>query len=426
MATMARRWSGAWARPGMVLVLVLLGMFILAGCDGGEPSVSQPKATAKAATTTAALAWQPVVLPNGMSLSNTVSLAVSPYTDGRAWVCARQGTGTYAFYQTTDAGATWHQTGTLALPATPYPVGGCQLLADSGSDHNLVAVFMYGAGAAGTLSAIDFFTSGDGATWRQLPGQGMVRAFATAGSTTFAVIAPGEQQTDPTQPRLAASGDGFRTMSLANLPASAAATSVFQLWSAPGTTSLLVGGDGAAWESEDGGAHWTSIALPPRQATGFQVHFAVRGRPLAPWMICGGGEPTASSSGQVDLSPVCSTDLGKTWHERPTWTSTMNCTACYKGGSQYSSPQPCGVSMLAPDGSLLAFCAPPGTSSGTSTLGGAWHVFRLAPTAKTWQDLGAPPSVTGNIIAATRTQVWFLGNDGDNATGLWVATLPTA
>lgn len=425
---------GSKSVPG--IVLALLAVALLAGCSNGSTSRGHPitaHATAPVQVVAAAkLSWQQVSLPAGITLGTSVDLAISPDQDGLAWVCAPQGASKFAFWQTTDTGATWHQTGTLTLPPTPYPVGGCRLVPDTGSDHTLMAVFMYGTGEGGTLGGITFISTDDGATWRGLAAMGLAPVFATAGNTTFAVFVQGDQQTTSAQPRLAASSDGFHTLRTITLPGALSSTAIYALWGAPGTASLVVGASGTAWETEDDGAHWTSIPIPASQVhNDFQVHFVVRASPAAPWMICGAGEPTpqttpaTSSSDQINLGLQCSTNLGQTWHIVPTWTATSNCTACYKNGGSYSNTQPCTVSMAMPDGSLLAFCAPPGTSTGTSTLGGAWSIFRLPANASIWQDFGMPPGTAGSIIAATRTQVWFVTENGDSATGIWVATLPS-
>lgn len=408
-------------RFAVVGLLLMIVSPLLAGCA----TVTVPTST----PTPRPFEWRQVALPQGVSLGPDTGFALSsPGGDSEAWLCAPSDSGSYAVWRTLDAGTTWKTRGTVTLPAAPSPVGACLLVVDQAREGSLVLDFSYGGGEGGPpQGSISYYSGDGGATWRELP-QRFVSALATLGETTFALLGGVDTTSANSLWGLVATTDGFRTVRPVALPAPLSSREVSQIWGARGTTSLLITVSDPAspgemtWETEDSGAHWTPVPLPHAAIEpGYQLVLADRPDASARWTLC--ASITDNTTAQPQIKMQCSTDLGGTWQERPLLSITQSCAACYKDNQPFTATQPCIPATLGPYGALFAACPLSGTVT-TLGAGGPQHLYRLAPGATEWQDLGTLPSTMGDLRSATDTVYWYVSSNGDGATGLWVGYKP--
>lgn len=377
--------GGSWIGLA-VLTLLLAGCGVVAANPGGGPVSGHATPTA-----VPALAWRQATLPAGFDPQHW-GQAVSP-VDGRdAWLCAPGQGDDFTIWATHDTAVTWAPVGSIVV-ATPEP-GSCTLVADQGSVSALVAGIMWGSGEAGTLRSMSLISADSGVHWRALPGEMQVMEVGSVPGKTYAILhdtaaaAPAAQQSG-----LMVSVDGlhtWRAIRPATLPANDA---LFQFWLGPAVGDLAAATvQNTLWHSDDAGASWSRLSTPDRQ-TSLGAWLPRVGQ----WLFCAGeGTP-------VQLT--CSTDLGKSWQQKPTFSSTLHCASCGKNGAPYSVTQPCLPSEIAADGSLLADC--PATNSAPTWAGSAeFTLYRLAPNALAWITLGAAPAQWLTLSASGKLWCW--------------------
>jgi hypothetical protein len=192
---------------------------------------------------------------------------------------------------------------------------------------------------------------------------------------------------------LVVSMDGGHTWQAIRPPSLSAHDAFFHFWLGPSSAELVAAtSQNTLWHSADAGADWSRLPTPDAQIS------AGAWLPrVGHWLFCAGvGTP---------LQLSCSADLGKSWQQLPTFSSTLQCASCGKRGSPYSVTQLCGPGDIAADGSLLADCPATGaalTSSGTAVF----TLYRLAPTAPAWVTVGAAPTSWFTLSASGQLWCW--------------------
>lgn len=400
------------------MLAAIIGLLALAGCGAtGRATPSAAHATAPTTTATGqprptvtagqALTWRQVMLPSGVDLTSGAGYAVSPVDGNIAWLCAPVSASDFAFWATSDTGSSWRQVSALA-PATAQPSHSCTLVADQADTRTLVAVFSWGAGADGSLRSMSYVSTDGGAHWRPLPGDIQTMEVATAGTTTYAILddtaaSPADQQSS-----LVVSGDGLRSWH-AFRPGSLGNDSFFRFWLDPASGTLLAATyHNTLWRTTEAGASWSQVSTPDSQS-GITAWLPRQDR----WEFCDSFAPPPA----IDLR--CSTDLGATWRAVPTFTYTLQCATCNKGGTALSDTEPCFPDAIASDGALLAACPTSGSASFGNPDALPTTVYRLPLGASAWVSLGAAP---GHWLSVSATgPIWSLNAQLGQ---LAVATLP--
>lgn len=395
--------SGRIMRGLWPVLAALIALLALAGCGGtglAAPSTAQVTATTmgkpKPTTTLGqALAWRQVTLPSGVDLTNDAGYAVSPVDGNIAWICAPASASDFTFWATSDAGFSWQRVGTLA-PATAQPSHSCTLVADQADPRTLVAVFSWGSGADGSLRSMSYISADGGAHWQALPGDIQTMEVATASATTYAILIDTAASPAAQQSGLVVSGDRLRSWH-ALRPASLDRDSFFRFWLDPSSSMLLAATyHNTLWRTADVGASWSQVSTPNTQS-GLGAWLPRLGH----WEFC----DSFASPPAADIR--CSTDLGATWRAVPTFTYTLQCATCNKGGTALGDTEPCFPDAIASDSSLLAVCPTSGT---VHNLGNPdalpSTLYRLPPGASAWITLGAAP---GRWLSVPATgPIWSL------------------
>jgi hypothetical protein len=267
-------------------------------------------------------------------------------------------------------------------------------------DLNPAIAFMDGMQSVGTD---DIATTRDGGqSWHAsaVPSIGFVQKLASVGGRTYGLFIASDKSAS-----LDVSVDGLVTWRDITGPMAHQGLTTF--WANPFTDALLAEtsptylGPVTLWRSSDGGAHWTSNALP----------FSVAGTLVAraptsasPWTLClnqGSGFPGGIA---------CSTDSGMTWAALPALDDS--------GLFGYDAID------IADDGAVLA----------RGTTNSVWRLYRLPRGATRWQALGDMPMTTGTLLythdAGDNGLLWSFpsvkgGGSGDaNPSNVYVARYP--
>jgi hypothetical protein len=398
---LSRRHVYWYARSAPLFVASILVLAVaLAGCDAAGQASGPPQPTpsptatyrlgGKFATATAE-AWTPTLPPDaalhapvpgnqlnwasanlppdfGMSYHQSW-LGVSANNGNIAYSCSQNGAppGTSAppveTVRTSNAGAAWSRV------ANVYQSwDGCGFLVVDDNNPSIVA--MDGMGMPDVSD--EFATTRDGGqSWRvgPIPAVGYVGALASVGARTYGMFAQGQTET------LDVSTDGLATWRDITGPMAHQGLTAF--WANPVTGALLAEtapsylSPVTLWSSSDGGAHWSSHALPYAAPSSLVVKAATD---ASPWAIC-----LNDSSASI----ACSDDSGMTWNDLPSLEDN--------GLRGYASLG------IASDGAVLAL----------GSTDSDWPIYRLARGATRWQSLGSVPRTTGSVIYAR-----VAGSDG--------------
>jgi hypothetical protein len=331
------------------------------------------------------------------------SVVVSPLDGALAWACSSAGSGRFAIWALHDGGA-WIQVSALT-PDTPETSYWCDLVADQGDAHSLVAQFSSGAGASGTLRTKSYLSTDAGTHWRAVPGLMQVMNVGTSGGSTYALMLD-TTAGDREKPALVLSNDSLHSWRMIRPPDLTAGDSFFDFWLDPLSGAFvrgrLSGGvcpgafvaptyNATLWQASAGGALWTRIATPGGQ-TSVGAWLPQRQQ----WVFCGGN--------------ACSHDLGATWTITPALSDTYSCANCGKNGAPETNTVGCGPSMIAANGAFLTVCG-----QTTSVL------YILRPNAATWTRLGTAPCIFDHITATSH--VWCFMSPG-GADAFAIAPLP--
>jgi len=367
------------------------------------------------------LTWQSVSLPEGLGLvfaSRGVALIPSPSDGDTAYVCATSQKNPSAhprLWVTHDRALHWSR---LADVPTTRKATGCDLGVDK-LDSKLLTVTAYLAGAAGgsqippELSGSQtppeqwqqFVSADGGKTWSSYPAVGSVfllgsHVYATWQGKTYATRYPLPLRSDTLLSRLYVSDDQMRTWTeidgpILSSPAVRALPAATQsIWSVqvhPSTGELLVILAGfQLWDSRDGGAHWTQLAVPIQALTGqsapdtfYPIQRIAIAPPAAgqPWHICALIQP-ALHHPDTPYPLVCTSDGGNTWTTRLELFFSWCVESCEGIPSHPGALEPMG--MLAD-----------GTMFGRDSVG----ISRLPPNATSvseWVQLGEFPHPPGS------------------------------
>jgi hypothetical protein len=409
--------SRRWTPGGAPLVAALAAALTLAGCGAAAAQATTAPtppptptyrlggkfatATAQAWTPTpppdaaqhapipgAQAQWSEVNLPSGFGFAFHESwLGVSAEHGNIAYSCSQSGSGgPVETVKTTNAGASWPR-----VADVNQQWDGCMNISVDALDPQIAV--LNGMGAAVTRDG--------GQSWRTSANSPLtaVSALATVGSRTYALYKGASSDT------LGVSVDGL--VSWQDITGPMRGQSIIAFWANPTTGALLA--ETATdfpivptlWRSSDGGAHWSSQALPFTSDHAMVAQAATSG---APWTLC------ADIAGGMQGSIACSTDSGAHWRALPALDDT--------GLRGY------GVFGVADDGATLAL----------GTTDTEWRIYRLAPGAARWQALGKAPPTSGTLLYAPVTggagELWSFpsikgGGSGDaNPSNVYVAPYP--
>lgn len=424
MVTMVSTMVRGARRCGVVLPLALL-LPLLVGC-GGTPATNSATSSAATGPITAETParWQAVNPPPGAA--TLTSLAVSSSDGADAWDCESSDPYTYRIWATTDAGAQWHQAGTIAAShgANATSPVYCRLYTDQGDPQVLAADFNYlprppdpNLPAGYDLS---YISQDGGATWHLVPGKVQVEALTTSGSSLYALV--DDTSVATFKPHLVVSTDGLTTSHSVPLPAASGASPggmVSRLYGGPGADGLIVAAGGLPLEHlNTSTGTWTPIHLPPTTTPELQgQQMPITWLPTQhTWMICIGVLNFSKIPPQTGFLR-CTTDDGATWRDRsfPTDASGAPLQAANSGWA-------CVPTTLTSGGALLAWCETtaanltPVASEVPAAKPG--HMFLLASSSSRWVDFG--PLGGGDFgISAMGQVVWSFGANGT----AWVTDL---
>jgi hypothetical protein len=204
---------------------------------------------------------------------------------------------------------------------------------------------------------------------------------------------------------LAMSRDHLRTRQPISQKIQAQGHALDEFWLGPSTGGLgelyaetLDTTSVALWHTNDDGVHWILLNAPP---TGLPIDISatVVARSHL-FLICGIGTLTASA-----VTPICSDDNGRSWHERPTFQPLPQPTPSpFSGPPTPRHPGEVYRVDVTQSGDLLL----------DETLTGNDILFRLALDGSGWQRLGDVPGGQ-----ATRT----VYSQGPQAGILWALPL---
>lgn len=471
-------WGGLSAAAAVLLISALFFHLFTqqAGLRGGSShhknvvAATPPALLAVAPTTPIvgqALDWQTrmapesVIPPPGNQTYNN-GFAFSPTDANTAYICATTNAinAPNTIWATHDGAKTWTHVGDI-----PYAgeVASCAITVDAADPLRLNVILSQQSLTLQSLVTNEISDDG-GKTWRTLSDDVQLIGLVTRGSVSIAVASPWDSIVNANAKgrpwRLSLSRDDWRTWQPIDGALAAQGLIVEKVWSRPGDGALLVEAaasstpttptaTGAAsthapisatyiyslWQSVDLGAHWTPLPTPPNLiAIGGFVVAQPQGN--AAWQACGFA-PTGSGATQSELIG-CTADGGQTWTARPLPALKQSCGA---GCLQQQTPGEDG-SALGSDGSLITtFFAGPTDPTVAQTLS-MFHIFRLAPGASAWQDLGSQPGnalvmlgapPTGTLVSFSGGStldglggelVGHLGGDVPNRGALAFATLP--
>jgi hypothetical protein len=387
-------------RTSRTVAVAVAMALLLTGC-GGAPARSSATAapTASATPTPVSLAWRTFQLPVGVEPGIHTSVVVSPLDGTLAWACSSAGSGRFAVWASHDGGV-WSQVSALT-PDTPVTSYGCDLVADQGDAHTLVAQFSSGAGASGTLRTKSYLSTDAGKHWRAVPGRMQIMNVGTTGGRTYAIMldtAAGDRE----KLALVLSNDSLYSWRVIRPPDLAAGDGFFDFWLNPSTGELLAPTyENTLWRAASGGANWTRVKTPDQQ-TGVGAWLPDRHE----WLLCGW-------AGTAENQTRCSHDLGANWTVAPPLSFSFACASCGKNGAPYSNTNACPPQAIVPDGSLLTFCG--------KTDVGAFPIYELTPNSTAWTSLGTAPCGFNQVTATRLVWCFATGAQGD---ALAVAQLP--
>lgn len=428
-------WGGLGAAVAAALLIAAFSQVF------GHLNRVTPTATGTPAPKRSALTWSQRTIPPGITLTDGyLAIAFATTDDQVAWICSQAANGTFTIWTTTDQARSWRVAGHFTQRLTTERVSQCQMIPDSVSPRVLAISFSWGCGECGTNRTGTYLTGDGGATWRALPGDRGLWSLATLGSRTYAVSYDTSIPIASGQASVIVSADGLKTW---RATGPATASTPYFLWPNPTTGALLLGSEtNQFWLSQNGGSTWTSITFAkniqtnPGEGAWLQVRDA--------WRICGRDISATPTDAPPSGPLLCTIDLGKTWTSQPYLDQTVTCKNCNKGGGPLVTQIECYPSGMAPDGSMYSWCQPAQTvSQGQLVIA---HLFRLAPGATAWEDLGIPPVSVSNppatlapdtptdVASLVGNSLDFSGNQSGMGRTIWysdpahgvleVATLP--
>ncbi len=371
------------SRAGLMMVGMALTLS-LAACGGAASSPHTQTNAPKPPTPTAVLIphlnWRQITTPIDLSHGG-VSMEVSPVNGRNAWICGAGSHGQVPIYRSQDAGATWVQISTLALPAS-QPFGGCSVIPDQNAANGVAVWFpMSDPNNPGPPTrAIEYYSADGGANWATLPQNWWINQVATSGGVTYALVNDLGHQSDV---NVFASADHLTTWRSINPQAQETAQNPPVLWIAPSASDalLFVNSVNQLYHSTDGGSHWTLMTAQSGQSPTAQL--AVWRGTSASWLICGG--PPNPGATQT----LCSSDLGKTWTARPAAVGTS-----------------CSPVALTSNGALYDVCLAANAYGSPDP----YALMRLPLGASAWTAVGLAPD---KYITVTQSgQVWCSAGDG--------------
>lgn len=386
----------SWGRLSALVAVLLLAVGFVALFALQRPALPAqptPTATALSATKTSTptstatppsllpahpLAWQP--LGSRIAAHSVVVVADDGASAYSCFVGSdAQGNSILHIWRTSDRGTHWISA--REIPNDPT-INGCELVVD-GSDPSVAALAWQPRGGGGGDSYTGLMTTVDGGiTWQAVPSEPFSRIdqLDSRGGVIYAIRETMSSSTNSVEYHLWASSDRMRSWRQVDqgLPVPVAG-----FWLQPGGSSILLVGSGGAnaiasqlWRSPDGGATWHQLDVPGGLPSYTPARFASLGASASSivasslqgrFHICVSDATVGTSSPRSQLSVMCSTDGGGTWHARTLPTLT--------------TPQ--GVSLGA---NLVAI-----TSNDTLLAYGLGTLYRLGANADRWQSLGPLP-----------------------------------
>ena len=401
----ARRTRSAqlWTAFGSIAAVVALsvGFVTLFVSHGGRPPAAKTTPT-PITVHSGSLTWRQIIGPRGFpgadqvgadnAATNTAAL-VAP-TDGKtAYACQadKRKVSSPVVWATHDAGASWPVITPADLPAN---TGGCRIVLDDNDANTLIVSFfpvLSPSQPAHPDQWVTYATFDGGATWTKpagLQNGNVTFVQATARGTIYALRGPAAANGDM-HLGLYASHDGMQTWTLldATLPETRPNLSeipgtgrTFYFWANASTGEVLdLATSGSLWSTVDDGAHWTKLAYPSAAITSVShaprilAGMAASGAYMT---ICAVFDPVQSSN---DPWLECTTDDGKSWHQRPS-----------PAPGHHMVPERIGA-----DGSIYAVSFGPGPDSAA--------MYRLpvdGTTTADWQRLGAIPGTKQGSCSA--------------------------
>lgn len=330
--------------------------------------------------------WRHANLPAGFGMAfHESDLHVAASDGRRAYSCgASAGAARPQVIVTHDGGASWTRVADI-----PGQWDGCQSLTVDALNPAIV-VACCGSSASGFVQAISL---DGGASWRldAEPRGAVIFQLATRGSRTYAMFGDTDGSGNMT---LATSDDHLQTWHAIDTGLTTSNYRAF--WLNPASGALLLeswpgGGAFQLWRSDDGGGHWSQMAVPE---AGVGEFTAQQPSGAMPWHIC--GSVPASGAASPD-SFICTSDGGRTWTQEP---------LLIPGSAASYAEQLVG---LPPDGSLLA----------TVSSGEGATLYRLPAGATRWQALGRLPEGSDGGCAYASTlgggMLWTFPAESDGA-----------
>ncbi|MGH2501938.1 MAG: hypothetical protein ACRDID_05395, partial [Ktedonobacterales bacterium] len=331
-----------------------------------------------------------------------------------------------AIWATQNGAATWTHVSDLSYI---NEVAQCEVTIDVADPQRLNII-------ASENSVHSYVSDDGGKTWRALSDDMQLVGLDTQAGVSVAVTTPWDFAKSgvvqpPTQERpsrLSISSDDWRTWQPIDGALAAQGLIVDNVWRRPGDGALLAEAfhqsaaaratgtplGGAAfptltyslWQSADLGAHWSQLPTPPNLDP-LGGYLVAQPQGVAPWRVCG-FQNAGGGSGQSALVG-CTQDGGHTWQSRPLPKLLVTSgTDCVRGA-------PLNGADLLPDGSLIAYVFVGKVTNGVMLDPGTSELFRLAPGANQWQDLGSPPG--GAVIHAGAMFIAYAGSGVLNSTG---------
>lgn len=390
--------------------------------------------------------------------------AFSPTDAKTAYICATTNAinAPNTIWATHDGAATWTHVSDI-----PYAgeVAQCSITVDA-SDPQRLNVILSEEGPNFQAIVTNVISDDGGKSWRTLSDDIQLVGLDTRSGVSVAVTTPWDFATSATtpgqagrRPQLSVSRDDWRTWQPIDGALTAQGMFVEKAWRRPGDGALLVEAmtrvasvtptsasstdapplavyTYSLWQSTDLGASWSQFPTPANFGGDYD-YVVAQPQGSDPWRVCGfqrvGG--SATPTGLIG----CTSDGGQTWTARPLPALKEPCGAgCLKQQQTIGA----GGGALLSDGSLITtFYAGPQSSDVVETLS-MFHIFRLAPGASQWQDLGPAPnnglivldtSPTGTLVSVSGggsldgvggSIVGHLGGDIPNRGELAFATLP--
>lgn len=409
------RVRAGWLGHHGVLAAVIALMVVLAAVVGYVAPLGGDLGIPEGAASL--LRWQVVNPPTGQK--NPFQVEVSPADGHIAWTCEPRASGGFAIWRTADAGVTWRQVATVQSHARgESSTVGCQLHADQDGTSDLALNTFEDDSTPGTGApqVISYLSTNGGTTWHTLPGHTVIFTLASKGENLFVMLAL-PNAVGYGAAHLVVSTDDLKTWRYVVAPGATTSPAIGQVFSAPGADGMILMGQSHAFHISNDGKTWTPVLLPDGASDHASDLQLVTWRGAShQWMIC-----DTSTKGASAIQ--CTTDDGRTWNARPLLPNLWMCPNCRGTPIAAVSGGLCLPNALGRDGSLFGVCWPklditapdgePGSAADPA------HLYRLAPGATSWVDLGVmgggegEPRVYGQVV-------WDIG-----APATWVANLAT-